>query len=368
MADNPPAQEFPSWPMVEAWLSASEEGRLVLAGWRNDPQAYAPVVAAWVRQHAATAPKGVATYVSGGQIEQLVNIATAGELNLSGPVTVNVFSSAPLRQLGTETAAALDATGSLSRASFEPETVYVPGGSSVIGSDGGDGVYEYETPRSVMTLPAYRIARYPITNAQYLEFARRTRAAVPSEVGWLLASVGQEPPPGKGEHPVVGLSWDEAVGYCRWLSEVTKRPYRLPSEAEWEAAARGTDGRRYPWGNAFDIAYCNSIEAGVGATTAVGAHAPQGDSVYGCSDMAGNVWEWTSTIWGVDRVHAQFGPPYRTDDGRDSLQPSVPYRELRICRGGSFRERCDRVACTARNRQPAGSRDSGRGFRVVMEV
>src|SRR6266851_1183264 len=112
MADNPPAPELPPWPMLEAWLSESDEGRRVLAGWRNDPRTYAPVVAAWVHEHAATAPRGVATYVSGGQIEQLVNIATAGELNLSGPVTVNVYSSAPLRQPGIETAAALDATGS----------------------------------------------------------------------------------------------------------------------------------------------------------------------------------------------------------------------------------------------------------------
>jgi formylglycine-generating enzyme required for sulfatase activity len=354
--------------MLEAWLAESEEGRQVLAGWRRDPQAFAPVVAAWVQQHSATAPSGVATYVSGGQIDQLVNIATAGELNLSGPVTVNVYSSAPLRQLGTEAAAADATTGALRRAAFEPETVYVPGGSFLIGSDGGDGVYEYEKPRYALALPAYRIARYPITNAQYLEFSRRTRVALPSEMGWLLASVGQEPPPGKAEHPVVGLSWDEAVGYCRWLSEVTHRTYRLPSEVEWEAAARGTDGRRYPWGDVFDAAACNSIEAGVGDTTPVGAHAPRGDSVYGCSDMAGNVWEWTRTMWGVDRMHAQFGPPFRPDDGRDSLQPSVPYRELRICRGGSYRDRCDRVACSARNRQPAGSRDAARGFRVVMEV
>jgi hypothetical protein len=230
MADNAPAPELPPWPTLEAWLSESDEGRRLLAGWRMDPRTYAPVVAAWVQQHAATAPSAVATYVSGGQIEQLVNIATAGELKLSGPVTVNVYSSAPLRQLGTETAAILHATGPVSRASFEPETVYVPGGSFLMGSDGGEGVYEYEKPRYVLVLPAYRIARYAITNGQYLEFVRRTRAAVPGEMGWLLASVGQEPPPGKGEHPVVGVSWDEAVGYCRWLSEVTRRPYRLPSE------------------------------------------------------------------------------------------------------------------------------------------
>ena len=366
MVDQPPAPELPLGPLLEAWLGESDDGRRVLAGWRNDPRAYAPVVVEWLHAHSATAPRGVATYVSGGQIEQLVNIATAGELNLSGPVILNVYGSAPLHQ--SATAEAVDATGSLSRAAFEPETVYVAGGAFLMGSDGGDGVYEYEQPRYSITLPAYRMARYPTTNAQYLEFVRRTRAAVPAEMGWQLASVGQEPPPGQAEHPVVGVSWDEAVDYCRWLREVTTRPYRLPSEAEWEAAARGTDGRRYPWGDAFDAADCNAIEAGIGATTAVGAYAPRGDSVYGCNDMAGNIWEWTSTIWGVDRLHAQFGPPYRTDDGRDSLQPSLPYRELRICRGGSYRERGDRVACTARNRQSASSRDPARGFRVAMEV
>src|SRR5205823_350847 len=118
-----------------------------------------------------------------------------------------------------------------------------------------------------------------------------------------------------------------------------------------EKAARGADGRRYPWGDGFDAARCNSAEAGNGGTTTGDAHSPNGDSIHGCADMVGNVWEWTSTIWGLERSRPQFGPPYRTDDGRDALEPSTPFRELRVCRGGSYRDTAERVTCYARGRR-----------------
>jgi len=260
-------------------------------------------------------------------------------------------------------------TGPLRLAAFEPETVYVAAGPFVMGSSsGGDGVYGYETPQYSVHLPAYRIGRSPITNAQFFEFVRRTRSAVPAEMGWQLAPMGQLPPPGRVDHPVVGVSWDDAVSYCRWLSDATHRAYRLPNEAEWEKAARGSDGRRYPWGDDFAMQRCNSLESGIGTTTAVGTYGLRGASVYGCNDMAGNVWEWTSTIWGMDRGQAEFGPPFVLGDGRDRLEQSSPFRELRICRGGSFHEPADRVTCTARSRQAADARDGRRSFRVALTI
>ncbi|MBK8049172.1 MAG: SUMF1/EgtB/PvdO family nonheme iron enzyme [Anaerolineales bacterium] len=198
---------------------------------------------------------------------------------------------------------------------------------------------------------------------------RQTGASVAPESGWKLAAVGQEPAPGAANHPVTGVTWDEANAYCRWLSEMTGRRYRLPTEAEWEKAARGDDGRRYPWGEAFDPANCNAAPAGRGAVAPAGSYSPRGDSPFGCVDMAGNVWEWTSTVWGRDYATLDYPYPYRADDGREMQDLKLPggHRELRICRGGSFRDNENRVTCTVRARYAADSRHPARGFRVVCE-
>jgi formylglycine-generating enzyme required for sulfatase activity len=102
-------------------------------------------------------------------------------------------------------------------------------------------------------------------------------------------------PPGKSDHPVNDVAWDEAMAYCRWLSDVTGRAYSLPSEAEWEKGARGTDGRIYPWGKQWDATRCNADKGDQDDTTPVDAY-PQGASPYGVLDMAGNVWEWTRSL------------------------------------------------------------------------
>ena len=133
------------------------------------------------------------------------------------------------------------------------------------------------------------------------------------------------------DHPAVGVSWKDAMEYCQWRDRLTKGKLpegyclRLPTEAEWEKAARGADGREWPWGNEFDKNKCNSLEGGIGGTTPVGLYSPQGDSPYGCADMAGNVWEWT---------HSLYKPyPYRADDGREDGTASGS----RVLRGGSFK-------------------------------
>lgn len=138
------------------------------------------------------------------------------------------------------------------------------------------GTFLYGDNREERAIPhAYRIGRYPVTNAEYRAFVRAT---------------GHEParydgPPG---HPVTSVTWHDAVAYCEWVGG------RLPSEEEWERAARGTDGREYPWGE-WEKGRCNSYEAGAGGTTLVGRHSPGGDSPDGCADMAGNVWEWMAS-------------------------------------------------------------------------
>jgi hypothetical protein len=140
---------------------------------------------------------------------------------------------------------------------FEPETVYVAAGTFQMGCVAGPGVWENETPPADIDLPAYRIGRYPVTNKQYLDFVRANGYPVSKETDWILATVGQYPKKDMVECPVVGISWDDALAYCAWLKKVTGRSYRLPSEAEWEYAARGNDGRRYPWGDQLSSAERN---------------------------------------------------------------------------------------------------------------
>ena len=221
----------------------------------------------------------------------------------------------------------------IARQAWEPETVLIPGGPFLMGSDVDE---EDERPQQTVDLPDFRMGKTSITNAQYAAFlAQNPEQPEPRKAGWFL----RKPPVGKEEHPVVGVSWHDAVAYCVWLSlpEGTGRRYRLPTEAEWEKAARGTDGRRYPWGDEWQegIANLDGDE-----TTPVAAH-PDGASPYGCLDMLGNVQEWTATQAGW---------------------------EERIYRGGSYRSTKDEVRCSARAASNEASKVSWRGFRVVMRI
>ena len=123
-------------------------------------------------------------------------------------------------------------------------------------------------------------------------------------MGWSSST----PPPDKLNHPVQGVRWSDALAYCEWLREETGRPYSLPSEAQWEKAARGTDGRSYPWGDEWEADRCNHQSD---ETTAVDAFPAQ--SSYGCFDLVGNIREWTRTIWGVTRPRPddKFRYPWR---------------------------------------------------------
>ncbi|MHB1354737.1 MAG: formylglycine-generating enzyme family protein [Anaerolineae bacterium] len=162
--------------------------------------------------------------------------------------------------------------------------VRVPAGEFTMGSSDADWGSDYdEKPQHKVHLDEYMIGKYEVTVAQYGAFVRAT--------GYNASN--DSSPAGKGDHPVTMVSWDDAVAFCRWASEVTGRDVRLPTEAEWEKAARGTDARIYPWGSEPpDNNRCN-YENKVG-TMPVGSYSPAGDSPYGCADIAGNVWEWVS--------------------------------------------------------------------------
>jgi formylglycine-generating enzyme required for sulfatase activity len=200
-----------------------------------------------------------------------------------------------------------------------------------MGSDDGQ---DREKPQHTVNIPySYKAAKYPITNAQYRLFVEDkgyTTQRYWTVAGWEWKEANDRTdvynwgePFTLPNHPVVGVSWYESVAYCRWLTEVMRGCgeladgwlIRLPTEAEWEKAARGTDGRTYPWGEKFDPEKANGKETEVESTNAVGIF-PDGVSPYGCHEMAGNVWEWGATkVEGSSYSDRKFKPyPYQVEN------------------------------------------------------
>lgn len=244
---------------------------------------------------------------------------------------------------------------------LEPLLIHVPAGPFVMGSDArrDANARPSEAPQHTLHLPAFAIARTPITSEQYAAFV--AAAGHPPPAHWHADA----PPSGKAAHPVVHVSWYDAVAYCRWLSELAGRPYRLPGEAEWEKAARGTDGRIYPWGDRWDPACCNTKESGSGNTTPVGSY-PHAASPYGVLDMAGNVYEWTASLWGEDIKEPAFGYPYDPSDGRED--PAAGRGVMRVLRGGAFYYSAVYARAAHRVKSYPDYRVRTRGFRVCTDA
>jgi serine/threonine-protein kinase len=241
------------------------------------------------------------------------------------------------------------------------ELVRVPAGEFLMGSDPAkdEDAYDDEQPQHPVDLPEFYIGKYPVTNAQYAAFVQAAGHRAPTH--WDDGEI----PSGKEDHPVIYVSWEDAMDFCQWLSQETGKGFVLPSEAEWEKAARGTDGQIYPWGNAAPTADLCNFDNNVRDTTPVGNYSPAGDSPYECADMAGNVWEWTRSLWGTDWSEPDFGYPYDSEDGREDLEAGngVP----RVLRGGAFSGTEDDVRCASRyNRNPPHYRPRTYGFRVVV--
>ncbi|HEY7833004.1 MAG TPA: SUMF1/EgtB/PvdO family nonheme iron enzyme [Ktedonobacterales bacterium] len=208
-----------------------------------------------------------------------------------------------------------------------PPLCDVPAGDFLMGSDPQQdkAAQDSEQPQYLIPLPyPFQIARFPITVAEYACFVRSGHVA-PPKGSW--RPITWEDQLKHLDHPVVCITWHDATAYAAWLAKTTRRPWRLPSEAEWEKATRWNSAMRqshiYPWGDAFDKARCNTSASGIGATTPIGSY-PSGASPCGALDMSGNVWEWTSTV---------FKPyPYNASDGRERAD-SI---ENRVLRGGSW--------------------------------
>ena len=200
-----------------------------------------------------------------------------------------------------------------------------------------------ELPRHPVYLDAYYIYKTDVTVAQYRKFCTATKRKMP-------------PPPPWGwreTHPMVNVSWDDACAYATWAGAA------LPTEAQWEKAARGMDGRRYPWGNDWDAAKCsNSTGANLPGQTSVVGSFPAGAGPYGSLDMAGNVWQWCADWYGGD--YYQRAPP-RNPTGPDT-------GTTRVMRGGAWYGNYKGVyLCAARG---DSSPDKGSliiGFRCVVK-
>ena len=244
------------------------------------------------------------------------------------------------------------------RKPFEPETIYVPEGRFLMGSPEGKGFPAYESPQSTVDLPAYWIGKFPVTNLQFQEFVKETLFNT-TNLGW----EGKTAPKGKENHPINRVTWSEALAYCNWLSEKTKRSYSLPTESQWEKACCGGNHSLYPWGEEFDSARCNHGNSNIAA---VDAYPMQ--SVYGY-DFVGNIRQWTRTLWGEDPAKPEFtySEPWNDDDGRNELSATSEIR--RVVRGAALEDDRSLLRCSARLSQAPTDRSfAGHrcGFRVVM--
>lgn len=194
-----------------------------------------------------------------------------------------------------------------------------------------------ETPAHSVTVAPFILDKTPVTNLWYAEFLRAT--ARPRPPHW--ADTGF--PSGQGEWPVTNVSWHDASGYCQW------KGMRLPTEAEWEFAARGTDGRLYPWGNEFAARLTNSAESKLDQPEPVGTR-PAAASHFGVLDMSGNVWQWCED-------------DYKPYPGHQSAFP-IP-EGAKVIRGGSFKSDQQHVTATTRNFEFAADRSPRIGFRCA---
>jgi formylglycine-generating enzyme required for sulfatase activity len=294
---------------------------------------------------------------------------------------------------------------------------YIPAGDFWMGSDESDPeVQKHEQPQHRLALPySYWLGKYPVTVAQYETFV--AAGGYKNEKYWTEAQENRqwqggrmrdyqsgedwrERPYNHGErfntpnHPIVGLTWYEALAFCRWLTGQMVLPdgceITLPSEAEWEKGARGgllipetavvadllaglpdkplydlvennAPTRRYPWGQAFGPEQSNFDATGIQATCSVGIF-PNDVSSYGLVDLGGNVFEWMRTVWGKDFEEPDFNYPYVSTDGREALLSA----DLRVLRGGVWPGGSEWLRCAARFWSYPFNRFNYLGFRVVM--
>jgi formylglycine-generating enzyme len=329
----------------------------------------------------------------------LFDMAPQAPARIAVPEPAEASTSQPAKTPVSEAPPAPSATGgSMARESasnqlmidrsIHLELARVPAGEFLMGSDKAqDAEAEAsEFSKHRLYLPEFLIGKHPVTVAEFEVFVQSTGYKTTAEqlgsgfnwngrrwqettgANWrrprgLLSNVRD-----KRNHPASQISWLDAQAFCEWASRITGRQVQLPSEAEWEKAARGTDGRRYPWGNESPTnRLCNfttSFFTLHADTTPVGHYSPGGDSPYGCTDMVGNVLEWTRSLWGKDGGRAEYGYPYQPGDGREDTEAGIDV--MRTLRGGSFYDGRSQVRCAVRRAAEPRYRLTSIGFRVAV--
>lgn len=264
------------------------------------------------------------------------------------------------------------------------EMVYVASSEFLMGSDRAidANATDWELPQHKLLLDAYFIGRTPVTVAQFAMFVQATGYKTTAEgyghgynlveghwkeikdAHWRSPRGSENIVQQKNTHPVTLVSWYDALSFCSWVTDITQFKVYLPSEAEWERAARGTDGRIYPWGNEEPTdMFCN-FDLNAKDTTPVGQYSPQGDSPVGCADMAGNVIEWTRSLWGVDLHTQEFNYPY-SERRLERENAQAPDDVRRVVRGGGWDDDSEGVRAAFRLPNPPISRNDILGFRLA---
>lgn len=233
------------------------------------------------------------------------------------------------------------------------DMVFVPAGEFIMGTSDEEykiipQAFPCDRPQRRVYLDAFYIDPFPVTNEDYGRFVQETDY---SPEGTKYGTWRDFASAGKERHPVVSVSWNDILAYCKWSGK------RLPTEAEWEKASRGTDGRIWPWGNEWDARKCNSQQNKIGATTPVDRY-PQGRSPYGCFDMVGNVWELVSDWLALD--YYQWGPT------RNPKGP--PSGITHVMRGGAFSTRPECCRCAFRIGPDSSTQFDRVGFRCAKSA
>jgi formylglycine-generating enzyme required for sulfatase activity len=323
-----------------------------------------------LRTHAVTRVIGsmskpyLQRFATPDKVIAMVRQALESDLRLSSTFLQALSHPPALAQLPQLTALPLQSKLQIA-ATLSIPFVYVPAGSFMMGSPAGEGASD-EHPQHEVTLDAYWISQTEVTNAQYRAFIEdggydQQDDWTISGWDWRASNNVTQPACWTGQqwngddYPVVCVSWYEAVVYTAWLSQTTGLTVRLPTEAEWERATRGDDGRLYPWGDEAPTDQLLNYNSNLGRTTAVGSY-PAGISPYGAFDLAGNVWEWTSSQY--------LDYPYDRNDGRED--PTGDAR--RVVRSSSWGSYQFVVRAAYRRRDVPDGGDSFLGFRVVLAV
>lgn len=357
--------------MLAARHLVTQPPETAVAPFRQRPDLWAPVLRSLAARLALTEnPTGLIEALIAGEGDDVLRGALLGAelLREEGPLRERIAGHLlAIVSKGALSALEREKAGRLLSVSGDPRDLKaladVPSGTFTFGSN----TQPNSAPPNAITVEAFRIGLYPVTNAAYGAFVRDTERMWRSRDGFAAERCSA---------PATDLTWHDARAYCAWLTERWRREgwiaedeiVRLPSEPEWERAARGDqpdagdDVIVYPWGSDWKDDAANSEEAGFNNTCTVGLF-PKGRSPYGCYDMAGQVWEWGTTLWGEDMAAPSFQYPY-AEDGREAPDAAPSVR--RVLRGGCFSSGKLKANCTYRGSLEPDGFWRGNGFRIVV--